>query len=339
MAVQVPYNINEIGKAQNRALFTCSVDARWAMGHNVGAGLPNTDNMVTHGELKSTRPPTTNLSASPDSFLPIQGPDWQTVKLDLDWLNVLTPPMGRKASTGWTTLAESFTYAGFDNSTGLVDGSWAALGSTIESTIATTVVDGMSRIGLSANGGNMTTVFDRYLWLRFLPERLTDSARYFSRILDGETVVEAPEGVPLDKLAKMTWKVTVSGLAFGADGIPYYLALGVLCFHATLAGLQTVHMLWTRRSSESWDSFEEILLLSQQSRPSKSEKLKNTSAGIWYGRTYQCTARIAIRDDKDRTRDEEMIQLILDPDDEDTRNLSLIEDNVKYGVRRRVNHG
>jgi len=116
LLVRIPRGFGDGGKASTAAVFACSVDARWAMGTNVATGLPNTDNLVINGELRTTRTPTFSLSFSTHAFLPASGPDWRFVDLDLDWLNTLTSSLSTDSS-GLTTLAKTFTYAGSDNST------------------------------------------------------------------------------------------------------------------------------------------------------------------------------------------------------------------------------
>ena len=252
--------MNDAGVAQNASLFTCSVDARWTYGTNIGTALPNTDNMVVSSSIAKSRKPTTRWTSSKLAFLPTQGPDWRTVGMDQEWLEALVPPVGLNASNGWTTLAKTFTDAGFDNSTGTVHGSWASLGSTIESTIATTIVEGMSRVGLSKYPP-MTQVFERDDFLTFdngpgdtYPFPHSDSTRpwEWDRLLQGtHDYVLPPNGSSKDDIIKLQWSVTVSGLAYSADSTAYYLALSLLFAHALLAALQILSMLITCRSSDA----------------------------------------------------------------------------------------
>jgi hypothetical protein len=281
MIVRVPYDVFN-GTARSAALFSCSVDAKWAMGDNIGSGLTgDTDTMIQSGKVKSTRPPTTGLASNPlESFLPVEGPNWRTVSISQGWLSTLTPQIDPNLDAGWTTLAKTFTAAGFDNSTGMVSNSWSSLGSTIETTIATVIVDGMSRIGLSNNGGNIYHVMDRYNWVQYMKDKNGQRYENWNRFLRGQDVVLYPIGVSPEDLTKLNWSVTVSGLAYQADSLPYYLALGVLLLHALLAVGHTVYMLYTRRSSDTWQTFEEMLILGQNSRPGFGGKLKNTCGGM-----------------------------------------------------------
>jgi hypothetical protein len=282
--VKVPYNIQN-AMASNAALFACSIDARWAMGSNVGANLVgDNDRMLNYGSLKAKRKPGADLASDPlNSFLPIQGPYWRTVTIDSSWLSTLVPHVPHDSGTNWTTLAQAFTVAGFDNSTGIVSSNWTTLGSTIETTIATVLVDGMSRIGLSANGGNMYDVMDRYNWIHWINDTAIQGTKgdNLNRLLRNQDVILPPTGVDVaTNITKLEWSVTIAGLAYEANSLPYYLALSVLLLHTSIASLHMIYMLWTRRSSDSWQSLEEMLALSQNSRPPRGvTEWKNTSGG------------------------------------------------------------
>jgi hypothetical protein len=282
--VKVPYNIQS-AMARDAALFACSIDARWAMGSNVGSNLVgDNDRMLNYGSLKAKRKPGADLASDPlNSFLPIEGPYWRTVSIDSAWLSTLVPHIPHDSGTKWTTLAQAFTVAGFDNSTGIVSGNWTTLGSTIETTIATVVVDGMSRVGLSTNGGNMHDVMNRYDWIHWINDTAIQGTGgdNLNRLLRNQDVILPPTGVEVTtNTTKLHWSVTIAGLAYGANSLPYYLALSVLLLHTFIASLQMIHMLGTRRSSDAWQSFEEMLVLSQNSRPPRGvPEWKNTCGG------------------------------------------------------------
>lgn len=306
---------------------TCSIDARWARGTIFGSSLPHTDNMVLSGSLATTAAQPNNMT-----FAPVPGPDWRFAQLDKTWLDVLTPLLGGKNSTrkkGWTTAASMFAYAGLDNSTGLVTGSWASISHTLESTIGTLVVDGMSRTGLSNNGGNMHQVMERYGWMRWLPSRLSEPGSYFDRILDGKTVVMEPNNTIGAPLTRMRWDVTVSGLAYKADTTAVYLAIAVMFCCTVIGAFHAAYILITRRSSEAWDSIEEMIVLSQLSRPSLSPDMANTSAGIHASAALKTRAQILHRIRSASGADEEDIQLLLGhtqgPD------YKLIQEGQSYG--------
>ncbi|KAK8086739.1 hypothetical protein PG994_001713 [Apiospora phragmitis] len=185
-----------------------------------------------------------------------------------------------------------FQYAGFDNSTGIIEDGFTSLKHTIESTLALIMVDDMSRIGLGANNGNLYHVFpDHYQFLRTMPQRNTDPEPYFDRILNGQTIVLPPLGVEADKLMPMHWDVHISGLAYNAKSTTTYLALTVLFTCSAIAVCHTIFVLATQKSSEAWDCIEELVVLCQLSRPSPSA-LVNTSSGIHRRAAYRVGAHI-----------------------------------------------
>lgn len=308
------------------APIACSIDSRWARGTNVGSALPVTDNMVIFGSLTST-----GAQAGDVGFSPISGPEWRFAQLDKAWLEALLPLLGGANSTremGWTTAASMFTYAGFDNSTGLVT-EWATLCHTLESTIATLIVDGMSRIGLADNGGNLGHVMDRYEWLDWLPSKSSDPGSYFDRLLDGKTIVLPPKTKNGATLTCMHWDVAVSGLAYRASSTAIYLAIAVMLACTAIGACHSAHMLISRRSSEAWDSIEEIIVLSQLSRPSGSVRLANTSGGIHASAAYKSKVQILERSGNALGNNEEAVQLFLDPAQDPA--LKLIQANHAYG--------
>ncbi|POS69604.1 hypothetical protein DHEL01_v212002 [Diaporthe helianthi] len=306
---------------------TCAIDARWARGTIFGSSLPHTDNMVLSGSLTTTAAQPNNLT-----FAPVPGPDWRFAQLDKTWLDALTPLLGGKNSTrkkGWTTAASMFAYAGLENSTGLVTGSWASISHTLETTIGTLVVDGMSRSGLADNGGNIHQVLERYGWMRYLPSRLSEPGSYFDRLLDGKTVVLEPNNTAGAPLTRMRWDVTVSGLAYKADTTAVYLAIAVI-FCCTMIGMcHAAYMLITRRSSEAWDSIEEMIVLSQLSRPSLSPDLANTSGGIHASVALKTKAQILHRTRNASENNEEEVQLFLGHTQGPA--CKLIQDGKSYG--------
>lgn len=139
--------------------FTCSVDARWAMGTYSGGPVGDIDaDYVQAATIQNTRPFGPDLQGYQYNFLPINDGSWRRVQIDLDWLNTLTPPLGGNTS-GWTTLAALLTDMGMDNSTGaIID--WFDVSTVLETVVAALVADGMSRQGYAANGGSSTHFSD-----------------------------------------------------------------------------------------------------------------------------------------------------------------------------------
>ena len=334
--VKIPFQLGDRGEVLDAALYLCTADARWAAGDVVGSPLVNnTDNMVFHGRIKRTRPRTINLASTLSSFLPERGPFWRTITMKQDWLETLTPKLGGENQTDWTTLAKAFTAAGFDNSTGIVSG-WAALGDTIESTVAVTIVDGLSRLGLEDNGANTVHVMpERYQWLHFTPIETPDgqvrNVEWRRLLSGGYDIVEKPEGYEDAELTKLAWSASISGYAFKADSVPYFLALSVLLVHSILAIVHCLYIICTRCSSDAWESLEEMLALSQNSKPGSTTLLRNTCggmlqicgwgafemltiAGILRGATWRRRARIAVVNEANGIDEPESIQLLFEDD-------------------------
>ncbi|KAK8135957.1 hypothetical protein PG984_003897 [Apiospora sp. TS-2023a] len=345
-AMVVEISTNERRGWRDLHVYSCSIDTRWAAGSHIGSGLPETDNMVVYGALK-TRDPSRNSSSS---WAPVPGPDWRFAATDRAWLETLLPLMGgdgtgsyRRKSTreqGWTTAAAMFAYAGLDNSTGGIDGGFASLYHTIESTVATVMVDGLSRVGLGANHGNMRHVMpDRYQWLRTLPLRQTDPGAFYDRFLRGKQTIALPPlvggwgsaEVDASALTRLRWDVQVSGLAYSANSTAAYLALLVLLACSAVAICQSAYVLVTRRSSEAWDCIEELVLLGQLSRPSSSKQLFHTSGGIHRRAAYRVGAHIMAREAEKGYADcgEEEVQLLLEPAHHEQ--LRPIRDGHAYG--------
>ena len=147
ISIQVPVN----GSNSSGNIFSCSVDARWALGTNVFGFSLDAAIAEQCGSISNTRS-SDDIEFTVNNFLPIDDGSWQTVHLGLDWLNTLTPQLDSNHLC-WTSLADMLRGAGVDNSTGLVS-YWGGIQDIIEGSIATLVADGMSRVGYSANGGS-----------------------------------------------------------------------------------------------------------------------------------------------------------------------------------------
>ena len=163
-----------------------------------------------------------------------------------------------------------------DNHTGLVDGSYDSLGSTIESEIATTVVDGMSRTGLSQHGANFRTVGDRVKILH-LPIYADDKKEMLLNLLHGcDMPLDLPQNT---NVTKLHWDTSITGYAYQGRSTPYYVALAVLFMYSLMAPIHTFALISTQQSSACWDSLEELVVLCKNSTPEPDGGLRNTSGG------------------------------------------------------------
>jgi hypothetical protein len=112
----------------------------------------------------------------------------------------------------------------------------------------------------------------------------------------------------------LRWSVSVAGYAYEADDSIYYLALLVLFSHTLIALCHMAWTFWTGSSSDAWDTFEELMVLSHGSKP--SEVLKNTCTGIRSHTTLKRRVRIRVTESEKRQVGSEEVQLLFDGGDE-----------------------
>lgn len=83
----------------------------------------------------------------------------------------------------------------------------------------------------------------------------------------------------------------VTGYAYKASRVTDYLSMVVLLLHIIVALAHTLYTFFTRLSSGSWDTVEELLVLAQVSRTDTTD-LRNTGAGIKRFSTMALNARV-----------------------------------------------
>ena len=333
----------------NGTAWTCSVDARWAPGVNVGNHLGDQtfigSDFITTAELTDTRDPV-GEDPTGKGFLPKDDGNWITVDLGLDWLNQLTPHLTFSSNataaftpndaSSWTTLASILQGSGIDNTTNAV-GNWGDLRSPIESMIASQVADGMSRIGFSKNGGSL----DRIATQGEQANYSTEPPELFAEFLNGRTSFPPPWTNDTTNLTRLEWHAFISGYAYKADSLAYYLALALLLTHSLIAATHTVYRCSTAISSEAWTSLGELLVIAQQSTPAKNG-FADTSAGIQRGKTYQQSLRIRATNNDPKwvnSVGEELQIIVEDPDWTDKANgFQGVCIDQKYGARRHNHH-
>ena len=282
LSVQIPYiDSNETGTT-----FTCSVDARWAVGIYSGGPVGDVDaDYVQKATIKNTRPFASDLDGYQYNFLPVDDGSWRRVHLDMDWLYALTPLLGSSTS-GWTSLAALLTEIGMDNSTGVIM-DWWDVRPMLEVIIATFVADGMSRQGYNVNGGSSSLTYDT---LSLLP--WDDSESSEQSLLAGTYAFPRPA----DTVTQLHWSVVVGGYAYKADSLAYYLALTVLFLHSAIALGHVGYVLWTRVCCDAWDSFIGLVVLTAKSsmhKPSGTvDVFKNASVGIKRYQTMSTRVRL-----------------------------------------------
>ncbi|MCJ1333845.1 hypothetical protein MMC10_010551 [Thelotrema lepadinum] len=284
-------------------IYTCSVDARWAMGTNKGGPIGYIDvEYVQSATIKNTRPPEANMTGHSFNFLPVDDGTWRRVRMDLDWLNTLTPPLSTNDSVSdFTSLSALITAVGLDNSTGLII-EWENGIATLEVVIAALVTNGLSRQGYTANVGTPQHISDRD---RLVP--WTSSPDTQSSIIAGTYSFPSPSPDATTArpaaATELTLSITAAGYAYKADSAAYFLALTVLFAHAALALGHILYLcLFSRITSEAWDSLVGLLLLAivsgkrtltTSSGGSGSQTFPN--AGAWVERYRTFSTRAGVR--------------------------------------------
>ena len=157
LSVLIPYQNSSSAKT----VFTCSIDARWAMGTHRGGPIGDggwTSYIQTVEIQNNRRPKNAEKNGSAWNYLPINDGTWRRVQISNDWLQTLTPPLNQ-SNPEWTTLSTLITDMGMDNSTGLIS-NWTVAGRALEHLIATLIADSMSRQGYSANHDSSLSFID-----------------------------------------------------------------------------------------------------------------------------------------------------------------------------------
>ena len=335
------------GNSSRGSAWTCTVDARWAPGLNIGNHLGDQTHIgsdfITVGSLTDTRAP--NVSdPNGKGFLPNDNGQWTTADLSMDWLNTLTPSLSYYSNatqafvpsndSGWTTLASILQGAGIDNSTAAI-ADWGDIRSPVESMIASVVADGMSRVGYSPNGGSLDSIAaqSNQAGLNMAPSSI------FPTFLNGRASIPPSWTNDTSGLTKLEWTATIAGYAYKADSLAYYLSLALLFGHATLAIAHTLYRVITARSSDAWASAAELLVLAQQSAPAE-HALGSTCAGIQRGTTFQQGLRIraVTRDARNDTGAGEELQMLVGEDQWTDKANGLQDVNIgqKYGSRAKA---
>ena len=306
------------------AAYTCSIDARWIRRDTVGTQF-NYDDPSSYFVFGEDEYGNENTFPYADESIPAHG----AVKMTLDWLNNLTPPLDDQ-NNGYTTMSQIFEATRLDDA--FTD--QAPKLPFTESIIATVVADGMSRVGYLDNGGDVTLAdfHKNYLddgsgggMYDFENVDFTDMAYY-----DGARL-PLPRGHDTSNSTLVSWSVSISGYSYKADGVAYWLSLMVLFVHSLIAVAHTAWILSKRVSSGAWHSLVELLVLSQNSEPSR--ELRNTCSGIEKDKTFKKRAKICVVGVSDTaySTGREQVQLLFD-DAKHRLATSQVDVNASYGA-------
>ena len=215
------------------------------------------------------------------------------IAVDDAWLQTLTPqtPIGSPASFDW----KPSTIESILSSMSLFDTSkigsseleqWdpesdASKYNLLASVIESVFVDGLSRYNIdrmyTRDGDPSHWTFSGYV----------KDDDFESRLLGNQDAVKK---LTQDAANKIEVNFAISGLSY-RNTLAQKLAMGVLFLHMAVAVL---HIMWTvgrGKSSASWDSLTEIVVLAQNSKPANS--LQNTCAGMKYSQTF--AKKVSIR--------------------------------------------
>ena len=140
----------------------------------------------------------------------------------------------------------------------------------------TTIVDGISCTGLAPYSTAFRAVSDRVALLN-LPIYAEGKNAMLLNLLRGH---DMPLHVlPHADVTALHWDVKITGYAYWGWSVPYYLAMGVLFGYTVLALGHTGVLMYTQRSSSSWDSLEGIVVLCKNSVAEVDGGLGNTCGG------------------------------------------------------------
>jgi hypothetical protein len=258
---------------------------------------------ITYGE----RSPRYTAAPHDDALSAING----RVALGQQWLDMLTPRVSAEdqQSTIESILSETdFANAGgtsYDSTlkewseTGLPNESRIAL---LEAIICSVLVDGLSRTS-SLHAFDMDGAEEEWHLASYRPRK--DFSR---RILSGQNAFEPPAAEE-GEFTTLNTAMSITGFAL-RPSLSSFLAMSVLLAHALLALGHIVWVLFDRRTSRSWESVSELIVLAQNSMPS-FKILANTGAGIEKTRTFAQLARIRARNDADN-EDEARVELVFE---------------------------
>ena len=248
---------NEAAEDSNTTgtVFTCSIDARWASVVYRGTPIDSFDQHFTVSATwsKSTTYPQ-NYTGWSHSFLPVSGGSFRKVAMELDWLQIFNPQWVQ-GEEGSTALAALFQ----DQSIGSMVTTTPSNMPMLEMDLATMIADGMSRTSFALTGFTQNNLTGPLALLTSNPN--TD----WLPLLKGSFKYPLPSGNSL----KFDLSVTVSGYAYFASTNAYRLALSVLFLHAALVLAHLVYVVRARKSSTTWQSLTNLLVLAAVSGTSQ----------------------------------------------------------------------
>ena len=206
------------------------------------------------------------------------------ISVDASWLEMLTPslnghslaPNGNNRTTIESILDATRIADGFVG----VDESRIQL---LESVIGSVFADGLARV----NSHRLYTGDPSLGHIKAMAKK----KGFEKLLLEGKRALE-PTGSRGTNDLRVDF--AISGLSYRLT-LVQKLAMIVLCLHTAVAIAHTIWIIGRKKSSASWDSVTEILVLAQNSQPAY-KALQNTAAGVQHSKTF--AKKVVIRPTK-----------------------------------------
>ncbi|OJJ45429.1 hypothetical protein ASPZODRAFT_144060 [Penicilliopsis zonata CBS 506.65] len=263
-----PARYADVASDESRLAVCCTVDARWAEGHS----------LISRGDLGGNFYKLSSVShqradTSTQEFGPIDDGSYTLIRLALDWLQALTPKMApmynatTNQSVAVNSLESIVTSTGLtelDNSTNTAEFVCTAF---LEHIVSVLVANGLSRVGLSRQVN-----YEQF-------NQLASNYTYATVSGNGDGVLDPRATLSSSPFTRLVMTETTTGYALSVTSWLEYLAVALICLHLGMALIHTGWLLYTRKTSQAWESIPELIALSQNSAPAP-RALENTCAGI-----------------------------------------------------------
>ncbi|ERF75703.1 hypothetical protein EPUS_01533 [Endocarpon pusillum Z07020] len=283
MAVVSQNRTTAIGRA-------CTLDFRWALGQTFRKG----DIVLNAFETLIGKPPQTSGSTFWDfgraSFFHEGLVPWygDTIKVDQEWLDtmstwsVLSNDAGGYNMSGFEALLDATVVASPDHTMFLGPESTYDSLVTLEYITSVYFVDAISRTGwdLSLLYANNTIINP------ILQQGSTEN----QKILNGGPVFSRPTNIPYS-VVNANWHTY--GAAWTLQDSGQWISVAILSVHMVIAIVHSLILVVRRRSVETWDSIEELIVLAWNSMPTRrNDELRNCASGILRTKTLESKVRV-----------------------------------------------
>jgi len=325
IVVEVPSVLEQ----DSRAVITCSLDARWTNGTIFVYHLEDQSSIekIAHQIVVATAlldapVPASRWRPGYSDFSPvISSPSSQKIVFDSAWLKILTQSTnsadlqsGSRNIDMLERILSDYTYTGGtpssaqaqtdqwnQDSPGKVNRTVA-----LEWWLSLLVTDGLSRLGsaevLDTTGPQTNWTLTNY----------QKAANFRNELFSSRAALLRPNSTAIIE-EKVT--ISIGGYSYISSSITDYLSAALLLLHILMALTHTVYTVWwTHRSSSSWDSLTELLVLMQNSKP-PTNALTNAGAGISHLNTYSRRAAVrAIKTSTDNPETKQKVELVFSSD-------------------------